>query len=242
MSRNTTILSALNYDSVVPNLNKMSGTTAGITAQGTAILANVNHYYKERNAAGEMTAGAYGPFGVHALLDPSGPPSRKVFVWEDVVQLHKTAGTAMQATVGLVDNVTANDFTTKTGIGYYFDAAGTATWHAFVREASTGYVAPYTDLYDLDLGLGAISNDPNATNIRRLCLVVDGRYRRIRWYVDGLQVAEYVYTATPTRLAGATGVFLRYRLFVPAATTSRLRHVWGGVMGHIRVYDDMGAT
>jgi hypothetical protein len=237
MSRVPTILSSLNYDSVVPGLNKLTGTSAGVVTQGTAALASVHHYYKERNAAGEMTAAAYGPFGVHALVDPNGPPSRQVLVWEDVVQLHKTAGVAMQCTVGFVDNVTANDFTTKTGIGFFFDAAGTATWHAFVREASAGYVAPYTDLYDLDLNLGAISNDPNVTNVRRLCLVLDGRSKRIRWYVDGLQVAEYLYAATPGRIAGTTGVFLRYRLFVPAATTSRIRQLFGGVWQHIRSYD-----
>ena len=237
MSRDPTVLSSINYDHTYPaGINRIVRTWAGVTAGGVFTLGNVNGYYDERNAAGEMSF-QYGPFGVHALVDPTGPPSRQVLVWENLVQLHRVAGTAMQATVGYVDNVTANDFTTKTGIGFYFDAAGSATWHAFVREASAGYVAPYTDLYDLDLSLGGLSNDPNVTNVRRLCIVLDGRYKRIRWYVDGLQVAEYTYTATPGRLAGTTGVFLRYRLFVPAATTSRIRHLFGGVWQHIRIYD-----
>lgn len=237
MSRVPTILSSFNFNGTVAGVNKLSGTESGVSTQGTAALGNVNHYYKERNAAGEMIVGSWGPFGVHALVDPNGPPSRQVLVWEDVVQLHRTAGVAMQATIGFVDNVTANDFTTKTGIGFYFDAAGTATWHAFVREASAGFVGPYTDLYDLDLTLGGLSNDPNLTNVRRLCLVLDGRAKRIRWYVDGLQVAEYLYAATPGRLAGAAGVFLQYKLFVPASTTSRLRWIFGGVWQHIRVYE-----
>lgn len=88
-----------------------------------------------------------------------------------------------------------------------------------------------------DLALGGLSNDPNVTNVRRLCLVLDGRSKRIRWYVDGLQVAEYTYATTPGRLAGANGTFLQYKVFVPAATTSRLRHTFGGTWQHIRVYE-----
>lgn len=237
MARVPTILSSLNYDSTVTGLHRLTGTSSGATASGTAALASVNHFYRERNAAGEMIAESFGPFGVHALVDPTGPPSRQVFVFEETIQLHKTAGAAMQVIVGFVDNVTANDFTTRTGVGFSFDAAGSNTWRAFVREASAGFVGPYTDVYDLDLGLGGISNDPNVTNIRRLCLVLDGRYKRIRWYVDGLQVAEYQYAAAPGRLAGANGTFLQYKVFVPAATTSRLRHTFGGTWQHIRIYD-----
>lgn len=238
MSRVPTILSSWNANgTLVSGLDKLGNASwSGITGGGVFTLGGVSGYYDERNAAGEAWR-RFGPFGVHALTDPNGPPSRQVLVWENVVQLHRTAGVAMQATIGFVDNVTANDFTTKTGIGFYFDAAGTATWHAFVREASAGFVGPYTDLYDLDLTLGGLSNDPNLTNVRRLCLVLDGRAKRIRWYVDGLQVAEYLYAATPGRLAGAAGVFLQYKLFVPASTTSRLRWIFGGVWQHIRVYE-----
>lgn len=237
MARVPTILASLNYDSAVTGLHRLTGTSSGSTASGTAALASVHHYYRERNAAGEMVAESFGPFGVHALVDPNGPPSRQVLVFEETIQLHRTAGVAMQATVGFVDTVTANDFTTRTGIGFSFDAAGSATWRAFVREASAGFVAPFTDVYDADLGMGGLSNDPNPTNIRRLCLVLDGRYKRIRWYVDGLQVAEYLYAATPGRLTGTAGAFLNYRVYVPAATTSRLRHTFGGTWQLLRIYD-----
>ena len=110
-------LTAYDEDGVkVDGVTKVAATVTGATSSGVGKLQRMNFWQFSKNTVGEASW-ALAHAHLHALLDPTGPPSRRSLLFDDYVQAARF-GASGQFAVGFIDNITAGDFSTLTGIGF----------------------------------------------------------------------------------------------------------------------------
>jgi hypothetical protein len=154
----------------------------------------------------------------HHLLDPSTPAIPMAIVFEDFVAATISA-LACETVFGFHDHITLGDKTTLVGVG--FRAGADHVWHAFVNDCPTN-IAPVTVRRDTTLA-------PLSTTFHRLSIVIDGRTKKISWFIDGVLVDSWIPGAAIDQMKPPPGPLCLWSMTLPINGAGILRVHAGGI-------------
>lgn len=187
------------------------------------------YFIQKTAAAPPFTAysspGVAPPF--HHMLDAATAASRYVLVFESLVWVTGTA-LAPRSFAGYAGFMGAGVTADLLGIGFYADTVDNK-WHCFVRDTPTGITGSAVSRRDtLTTAL--------QTTMHKLRVTIDGRTKTITWYIDGVQVDQWVCNVSLDRMniaANVTGPLVAIGALCPANATITME-MYGGALPIVR--------
>jgi hypothetical protein len=187
-------------------------------------------YFIQKTAAAALFT-AYSSVGAapqfHHLLDAATAASRYVLVFESLVWVTGTAN-APRSFAGFCGFMGVGVPADLLGIGFYADTVDNK-WHTFVRDTPTGVTGSAVSRRDTTTTI-------LQTSIHKLRFVIDGTTKTVTWYIDGVQVDQWVCTVSLDRmniLANVTGPLVALGALCPANATITME-MYGGALPLVR--------
>jgi len=197
---------------------QLTRTTTGAWGTGSADHNGGIVYRKGYvSGAGSKTTGesTWGYQSIHGYMDPNGLLLPYSLVCSDLVQcIFDVADNWLY--FGWFDFNTAHDETSVVGVGWR-TTDSSQFWEAFVNEGTgTPSTSVHTDVTTV------ASTDPH-----RLSIWLDGFYKSVYFYIDGLLYSTFTPSAVPAQF-GASGVKFGHAGIHDIGAWGGIRHYGGG--------------